>query len=329
MEAIEFATAEPRRANIEIANGCPRDVLDGYDRVDAILDFCPIIGKTIELDAPLACTAAEELVRGEDTIVPAEVVLLPYAHQKGTGWFGSSSNGLASGNSTEEATIHGLFEVIERDVRSFNTVHDTARRVITETLPPPIRSAIDALRAVGIGVVVRELPNVFGIPVFETLIWEPHAQTHAYLNGGFGCHALRDVAVTRAFTEAIQSRVSWIHGGRDDLEEPAASDALQPQAELARAASEVFSTCELWPNIVSFDAVEDPFPTFSSLEQVLSATIERLLRSGVSHVCRVRLSAPEDPLVVVRIIVPKLEYLARFSRRAGPRLHRLAAVYAA
>ena len=37
------------------------------------------------------------------------------------------------------------------------------------------------------------------------------------LNGGFGCHPHRSVAFVRAVAEAAQSRLSFIHGGRDDL----------------------------------------------------------------------------------------------------------------
>jgi ribosomal protein S12 methylthiotransferase accessory factor len=72
MEAIELALAEPRRCIATVSLLTPRGVLDGSTRVDAILDFCPREGAEIDVDAPLACVAAEELYGGASVWIPAE-----------------------------------------------------------------------------------------------------------------------------------------------------------------------------------------------------------------------------------------------------------------
>ena len=53
-------------------------------------------------------------------------------------YFGSGSNGLASGNSVLEATVHALAEVIERDVTSFHNARDASHLIQPQTLPEPI-----------------------------------------------------------------------------------------------------------------------------------------------------------------------------------------------
>src|SRR5262249_43407266 len=55
MEAIEYAFAEYNRASLKVSIATARDVYDGATRPEAILDFCPVMGTEIELDAPLAC----------------------------------------------------------------------------------------------------------------------------------------------------------------------------------------------------------------------------------------------------------------------------------
>ena len=56
----------------------------------------------------------ENLLTGEPTLVPAGTTLF----QRPDGLHLSSTNGLASGNHTVEATLHALYELIERDAYS-------------------------------------------------------------------------------------------------------------------------------------------------------------------------------------------------------------------
>ncbi|HSU17055.1 YcaO-like family protein [Longimicrobium sp.] len=319
MEAIEFALAEPGASDAEVVMATPRDVLDGHRRSDAVLDFCPIANRGFDLSAPLACTLARELVGGGTTLVPAELVFLPYVHRPGTGNFGSHSNGLASGNTEAEALLHGLLEVVERDVRSFAALGGGSMIIPDDTLPDLAREQLEKVRAAGLGISVRVLPNEFGVPCFEAVTWDPYARTPLYLNGGYGCHLHREIALLRAVTEAVQSRLSWIHGGRDDLLAPSLQVAEQRTA-LARQASEQFRAHQSQGERMDYDAVPELAGDASSVDEALAAAMERLLERGVRHVCLVNLSRPGEPLQVVRVIVPRLEYLDRESHRVGPRL---------
>jgi ribosomal protein S12 methylthiotransferase accessory factor len=321
MEAIEFACAEPDAAGLEVRLATARKVLDGDIRPEAILDFCPIMRRYIDLDAPLACVEAEELAGGGTTLVPAELVLLPYVKRPGTGNFGSHSNGLASGNTVAEATVHALFELIERDVRSFEAIRDDARAVSLSRVPPAIQAMVSRMEAAGLAVGVRTQGNPFHIPYFEAALWEPHSRTTLFLNGGYGCHLVPEIALLRALTEAAQSRLSYIHAGRDDLVDRYAALAAVPEEELAADAEAQFALHVAGDGSPEFTGGWDGAVP-GSIDEALSTIMERLLQAELRHVCRVVYTRPSDPVQVVRVIVPGLEYFTESSRRVGPRLAR-------
>src|SRR5215470_16020015 len=117
MEAIEYAFAEFNRAALEVSVVPAQDVYKGPHGPQSILDFCPTMNAEIDLNEPIACVKAKDIRSGQTFLVPAELVFLPFPHQlNGRRYFGSNSNGLASGNSLLEATVHGVAEVIERDI---------------------------------------------------------------------------------------------------------------------------------------------------------------------------------------------------------------------
>ncbi|HSU17054.1 YcaO-like family protein [Longimicrobium sp.] len=324
MEAIEFALAEPGASEVRPELATARDVLDGHRRPSAILDFCPRLQQGFDLDAPLAVVETHDLVTDAPARVPAELVLLPYVaplvDAPGTGSFGSHSNGLASGNSVAEATLHGLLEVIERDVRSFQAIRDTSRRVRTESLPPPAREQVRRVEAAGLEICVRWQPDGFGTPCFEALIWDRFARGSLAINGGYGCHLFAEIALLRAISEAAQSRMSWIHGGRDDLVELDEQLAAVPMKERVRGAAAEFARYAGGAEVDYAEAETRP-PPVASIDQALDHTLERVLAAGLRHVCRVAFTPPDEPLQVVRVVVPGMEYFDRSSRRVGPRLH--------
>jgi ribosomal protein S12 methylthiotransferase accessory factor len=320
MEAIEFAFAEYNRAGLAVIQAPARDVYEGPARADAILDFCPRMGTEIPLDDPIACVAADDVVTGETFLVPAELVFLPFPADAGSPrYFGSNSNGLASGNSVIEATIHALAEVIERDVCSFYTMDDVSALVAPGSFPPAIRRVVRNIQRAGLTLYVRSVPNRFRVPFFTaTLVDEEHIDP-VFVNGGQGCHPSRDVAITRAVTEAIQSRLSFIHGGRDDLTD--AYDRYEGWTALRRSeqARRIITLASRTEPTVRFHDVEaDPVP--ADLEGLLAALVAAIRRVHQTRVLRVTYTPKELSLQVVRVLVPGLEFFTLASARVGRRL---------
>ena len=326
MESIEFACAEPAGSALKTLRASAADVLGADQRRDAILDFCPARGVAVDLTAPLECVVAEEL-SGAPCLVPAELVFFPFdPPPPGLRYFGANTNGLASGNSVVEASLHALFEGLERDIKSFHLVRDSSRLVPASTLPSPHRAIVERLIKAGLSVWIRCVPNEYGVHFFMATLYQRDALDPIFLNRGYGCHLDPRVALTRALTEAAQSRLTVIHGARDDLvlrtraisSWDAQKRRAHTQAALRRAADEAgaisFRDCR------APDAVQ-----WTSLEALWNELRRRVRHAGFKRMCRVVYTRPDDELQVVRIIVPQLEYFTELNGRTGKRLARYAA----
>jgi ribosomal protein S12 methylthiotransferase accessory factor len=321
MEAIEYAFAEYNRPALEIVWAPPGEIYEGRRRRDAILDFCPVMNAEIDLDEPLACVTAKEISSERKYLVPAELVFLPYPSQLGgRQYFGSNSNGLCSGNSVLEAAIHGLAEVIERDVCSFQSIADTSELISNRSLPSSIRKIESSLAAVGMNLYVRHVENMFGIPYFMAVVAESQAINPIYVSVGYGCHPLKEIALTRAVCEALQSRLSFIHGGRDDLVNRYERFKRSSNRTRARYTDSLLHQVSRNGTSVRFREVIDHSGAVTDLTSALEFLMKTLARNGFKHVLRVVYTPKHLPLQVLRIIVPGLECFTEATARIGIRL---------
>ena len=140
--------------------------------------------------------------------------------------FMQTSNGLASGNTREEALLHGLCELIERH-GVFLAKDDVSRRrgldpdsIETAFCRRPLQQMLDAGMRVGI----YDLTWEVAVP---TILVELVGDDLPVVWRGSGTHPSSEVALSRALTEAAQSRLTFIAGARDDL--PETSPGLDPQ----------------------------------------------------------------------------------------------------
>jgi ribosomal protein S12 methylthiotransferase accessory factor len=321
MEAIEFAYAEPARSRVPSVLASARRVLDGRRRPDAILDFCPLTGIAIPHDARLRCVEAEDLEGGR-ALVPGELVFFPFPCHKSELFFGATTNGLASGWSLLEATVHALCEVIERDVLSFERFHVTSRPIDKRTLPAPLREAAERLYDRGFDIAIRWIPNDFGVACVRALMWERESLDPLSASEGSGCHLDPNVAATRALTEAAQSRLTLIHGARDDLLDRYARVRRWSGARKRAFSARVIEAMRQGDTPFDFSRAPNPAAGCRSLDDVLSAIRDGLRRAGIRRVLRVSLSDPGDLVHVVRVLVPGLEFFNEILPRVGLRLVR-------
>ena len=321
MEAIEYAFAEYNRASLKVSIATPQDVYEGATRPDAILDFCPRMGAEIELDAPIACVDARDICSRKSFLVPAELVFLPFPHDLGhQRYFGSNSNGLCSGNSVLEATVHGLAEVIERDISSFQAIKDKTLLVSNRSLPSRIRRIDSNLSSMGMNLYVRYLENIFDIPYFMAVVAESESRDPIYISVGYGCHPCKEVALTRAVCEALQSRLSFIHGGRDDLTDRYQRFKRWPIKSRAEYAQKLMAQVSRNGSLIHFGRIRDQSEVAVDLQSALETLLDVLARNGLKRVLRVIYTSRKSPLQVVRIIVPGLECFTETTARIGLRL---------
>jgi YcaO-like protein with predicted kinase domain len=258
----------------------------------------------IDLDAPLDWIEGWDLLAGTPRWVPLEAVTLdcvmPATRQPR---FALSSNGLASGNHVLEAVVHGLCEVIERDAEARWRHTRGQRRVDLATVRDPhCRTLLDRVAAAHVHTIVWDITSDVGVPAFGAAIMEnPHEPAWRALGlyQGFGCHLDPAVALARALSEAIQTRVTYISGSRDDF---------FPH-DYARTTDEELLTA-IWDEVtrtpgerVDFARLP-PSAAGESFEADVRTILARLVAAKVKQVVAVDLSHPGLGVPVVKVLVP-------------------------
>lgn len=252
---------------------------------------------------------AVDLLKRESCWVPYELVHTDFTLPlpAGSGCFPMTSNGLASGNHLYEAVSHGIAEVVERDAETlFGLLPESERslrRIRLDSVDASeCRELLSRFAAAGIHVAVWDITSDLGIAAFRAVIMDEDLKLERPLrpNVGMGCHPSRAIALSRALTEAAQSRLTLISSSRDDLPRERYSDAedlerLQHLRKLADAGTETRSFLDV--------------PTFEAddIESDLSWQKERLAERGFERLLVVDLTKREFDIPVVRVIVPGLE----------------------
>jgi ribosomal protein S12 methylthiotransferase accessory factor len=265
----------------------------------------PRSGDSFEPTLPILWIEGIDLLGGDPIWVPLELVganfTLPLP--SGSGCFQASTNGLASGNHLLEAVCHGLCEVVERDASTLWRLSDARDRRVVEpssVTDPDCRRLLDQLARADLVVRVWDTTSDIGVAGFCCLVTEASEQ-FADPEYGNGCHPTREVALLRALTEAVQSRLTCISGARDDLP----IDAWEPFCRRRRHEMSIRDLDSAASRSVSFESV--PTFTSSSLATDLDWLLERLHAIGIDQVIAVDLSKEPLSLPVVRIVVPGIE----------------------
>lgn len=166
----------------------------------------------------LAWRSAVRLSDGGSSLVPLDCLILD--RRVRPRWrpplFAATSNGLAGGNTRDEAIAHGLYEVIERDAVHRAWADGPSRVVDADGVPGPAAELIEQYRAAGVRIGIGLLATPLEVPCFGVAILGGGLPLPIY---GYGCHLDAQVALCRALTEAAQVRLSIIAGARDDLED--------------------------------------------------------------------------------------------------------------
>jgi ribosomal protein S12 methylthiotransferase accessory factor len=310
MEALEFYFAEPGIGDVSTHWGSARDVAGHERAADAILDFVPLLQREVDLDGPLLLASVQDLESGAERAIPAELIYYP-APDVGQSLFGSSTNGLASGNSVLEATIQALLELIERDIWSFEFVRNASKLVEAASLPDEVREIVGRAEQNGLQLKVRTIHNDYGIPFFAAFVFDLNNPSRKTFNGGWACDLDRDRAVLRAVTEAAQSRVAFIHGGRKVPTTPQDQDA-------ERVRRHMLGVSDPQQQVLLTDIPD--LAVAGTLQQKLDALIAILRRVVQEPIYRVVFTPPDLPLQVVRVVVPLMENLKETRVRVGRRL---------
>jgi ribosomal protein S12 methylthiotransferase accessory factor len=127
--------------------------------------------------------------------------------------FLSETHGLASGNSLLEATLHGLYEILERRLLSKAIDEGAALEVVdlSSIQDDSIKDLLQRIREAQLKLVLLSPSRRTPLPVFMAFLVDPNPlAATARVHRGAGAHLSRSVAVSRAITEAVQSRVVYL-----------------------------------------------------------------------------------------------------------------------
>jgi ribosomal protein S12 methylthiotransferase accessory factor len=281
--------------------------------------FAPTVER-YERDLRIEWVEGFDLLSQRPTYVPLNAVVCPYAPPPGRPvLFYASTNGLASGNTYEEALCSALCEVIERDAdaaaaaardlapavgrvlagigiatRAAPDAEDAFPLVDLDTLPPRPRTLARRLRAAGLKVYLRDVTSTGGIPTLNCTVADQVVDGRHVAHGGSGAHPDATVAAARALSEAAQSRVGCIQGGREDLPRfMAPPQSLDPDVVFGGSRTRAFS------EISSYE--------HATVDEDVRFMLDRLARAGFEQAVAFDLTRPEVGLPVVRVVVPGAE----------------------
>ena len=123
---------------------------------------------------------------------------------------------------TVEAQIHALCEVIERDATTrWRVAGQPGDTVVAESSvdDPACRHLLAQFADAGLAVVMDDITSDLGVATMHATVFEPDGDPSSLIHAtaGMGTHPSRNIALSRALTEAAQSRLALISGARDDL----------------------------------------------------------------------------------------------------------------
>lgn len=298
MEAIELWHAEHAVPAAALGQVAADELALPY----LVTDLEQHAGSLLTARTPLDWITGCRLTDGADLLVPAQAVRMGRRihGQWRVDCLTASSNGLASGNTRSEALVHALYEVIERDATSALGAQPTDERTYIDpasVTEPYCATLIEHITAAGAWLELVCAPSRFGVPAFAAYLW--HEDAAAAMVVGSGAHSDPAVALSRAITEAAQSRLTFIAGSRDDIVTSTylpADGFTRPTTPTAGADWTTLTA----PWRARFDTSQDEAAHLAAL----------LARHTGTAPMAVDLAEREE-FAVVKVLCPGLSYLAR------------------
>jgi thioglycine synthase len=269
-----------------------------------------ILAQGVDPDAEIEWIRGYDIVNDREIFVPANAVFHPYNRDKRL--FRTNTTGLASGNEVEEAIFHGLAEVIERDAWSLAEASRYAGPLIQNVGDGLATELLEKFAKAEVAVNLRDITSDINVPTFAAVSDDLRLRDPTLLTTGMGTHTNADVAVLRSLTEVAQSRLTQIHGAREDivLSDFRKQIGYERTKKLNKHWFDFLQT-EEFSQIASYDS-EDFLDDIRHMTSMIG-------NSGLNRIIVVDLRREEIGIPVVRVIVPGLEIAAVDAERVGPR----------
>ncbi|MEA3291901.1 MAG: YcaO-like family protein [Pseudomonadota bacterium] len=309
MESVETWHAERIRLPLRFA-GAAELRAEGLGVADLErlprTDRCEFDAETFSEQTPIFWIEGRNLLDDTHLWLPLEMVSTDYTlpQPPGCGHFAANTNGLASGNTLHEALCHAIYEVVERDADALwqqsPVRKQQARGVDPESINDPgCRALLSQFERAGIEIKTWEVTSDIGIASFVCLAAGDDSDW-ADPEFGAGCHPAREIALSRALTEAAQARTTYIAGARDDI-----GAALYHPDQRRRRRTYCRELLGRHQPARSFGDVGTC--DYDSMDGDLNSSLEQLRGTGIREVLAVNLSRTRIGINVAKVVIPGLE----------------------
>ena len=315
MEGFERYSAE-RQDTDETIIATPQEIAERGNYIELrSLNLPQNLEKQDLSNVKLEWSVAHDLITTEDFYVPSNAVFHPYNNDSVLSLFKSNTNGLASGNVLEEAILHGIFEVIERDAWSiFELTHKNYSQINLDTIESDlINETIEKFESEGIKIKLMDFTADIKIPTIAASADDTVTKDAGLLTLGMGTHLDSEVAVLRALTEVAQSRATQINGAREDTVR--ADFAREAGYRRMKKINKIYFQEE--ENQINLSDIENK--STPSVTEDIEIVKEELISNDIKQILYTDLTRPELDVSVVRVIIPEMELYALDPNRAGYR----------
>ena len=314
MEGFERYSAEKQDTDETVIAGLNEIEGKYIDPISLNLpkDFSKDLLDTMNLEWSIS----KDLISGENYYIPSNAIYHPYVPENNVqSLFKGNTNGLASGNILEEAILHGIFEVIERDAWSiFELTHKNSKQIDLESIDSEnINQVLNKYHENGINIKLMDLTADVGVPTIAASADDTVLKDAGLLSLGIGTHLNPEIAVLRALTEVAQSRATQIQGAREDTVR--ADFARKAGYERMKRINKCYFEDE--EDKISFRDIEDK--STNSITQDIEIVKDELMKNGLDKILYTDLTRPELGVSVVRIVIPTMELYSIDNTRAGDR----------
>lgn len=314
MEGFERYSAEKQDTDETVIAGLNEIEGKYIDPISLNLpkDFSKDLLDTMNLEWSIS----KDLISGENYYIPSNAIYHPYVPENNVqSLFKGNTNGLASGNILEEAILHGIFEVIERDAWSiFELTHKNSKQIDLESIDSEnINQVLNKYHENGINIKLMDLTADVGVPTIAASADDTVLKDAGLLSLGIGTHLNPEIAVLRALTEVAQSRATQIQGAREDTVR--ADFARKAGYERMKRINKCYFEDEEYK--ISFRDIEDK--STNSITRDIEIVKDELMKNGLDKILYSDLTRPELGVSVVRIVIPTMELYSIDNTRAGDR----------
>ena len=265
-----------------------------------------ISGRAFTKDIVTLWIEGREMISGETRWLPYESVRANFTvpPPPGSGFFDCSSNGLASGNTADEAVHHGICEIVERDATALWNRMPSANRRRTgvdfgSARDGPCRAVLKKLEGADFDVAAWETTSDIGVPAFFCLIADRRDRNSHY-GIGAAAHPVPETALLKALIEAAQVRTTYVSAARDDLSAEEYSEDYRDKRR--RQAGRLLAERSSTRRLASAEG-----RAAQGIARNVAWLVERLQAAGINEIITVDLSKEDIGLPVVRVVIPGLE----------------------